>query len=56
MINNKWENAAKSGTFDTINPSTEEVIAKVQSAEKEDIDRAVAAAKYAFEKGEWSLW
>jgi len=51
FINNKWVNSVSGATFDTINPSTEAVIAKVQKAEKDDIDIAVAAAKHAFEKG-----
>lgn len=54
LINNKWENSVSGATFDTINPSTEEVIATVQSAQDADIDKAVAAAKHAFEKGSWS--
>lgn len=41
---------AKSGTkFDTIDPATEEVIASVHGAGKEDIDDAVAAATAAFQ-------
>lgn len=46
---------AKSGkTFDVKDPATEEVIAKVSEAQKEDIDIAVAAAKKAFEEGDWT--
>lgn len=46
---------AKSGkTFDVINPATEEVIAKVSEAQEEDIDAAVAAARKAFDDGEWT--
>ena len=37
-------------TFDTINPSNGEVIAKVQEGDKADIDRAVTAAKNAFKR------
>ncbi|MBI2995673.1 MAG: aldehyde dehydrogenase family protein [Candidatus Melainabacteria bacterium] len=45
--------SAKSGkTFDTINPATGEVIVKVCEASSEDIDKAVKAARKAFE-GEW---
>jgi acyl-CoA reductase-like NAD-dependent aldehyde dehydrogenase len=40
--------------FPVINPATEEVIIDVQEADKEDIDRAVKAARKAFEIGsEW---
>ncbi|CCH42627.1 Retinal dehydrogenase [Wickerhamomyces ciferrii] len=48
FINNKFV-PAKSGEFiESINPHTDEVIAKVHAAGKEDIDDAVAAAKAAF--------
>jgi aldehyde dehydrogenase (NAD+) len=54
LINGKWQ-AAKSGkTFDTINPATEEVIAKVAEGDAADVDLAVKAAREAFENGPWS--
>jgi acyl-CoA reductase-like NAD-dependent aldehyde dehydrogenase len=37
-----------------LNPSTEEEICKVQRATKKDLDKAVIAARNAFEKGSWS--
>ena len=37
----------------TINPATEETICDVQCAGKDDVDKAVAAAKEAFYEGEW---
>ena len=41
-------------TLETINPTTEEVICSVSSAQKEDVDVAVEAALKAFEIGsEW---
>lgn len=40
--------ATSQTTFDAINPATEEVIAKVPDATKEQLDAAVAAAKRAF--------
>jgi aldehyde dehydrogenase (NAD+) len=40
------------GTFKTINPASEEVLAEVAMAAPEDVDRAVAAARRAF--GPWS--
>lgn len=40
-------------TFDDINPATGEVIAKVASGGSADVDRAVKAAKEAFDKGPW---
>ncbi|RST61059.1 aldehyde dehydrogenase family protein [Siminovitchia terrae] len=41
-------------TFEVLNPATEEKIADVYQAEKEDIDLAVAAARRAFDEGEWT--
>ncbi|WP_343080902.1 aldehyde dehydrogenase [Ostreiculturibacter nitratireducens] len=46
---------AKSGkTFDTINPATGEVLAKVAACGAEDVDFAVEKARDAFEDGRWS--
>lgn len=39
--------------IDVINPHDESIICSVECANSEDIDRAVMAAKEAFEKGEW---
>jgi len=41
------------GTIDVISPHTEQVIAKVPDGTKEDIDKAVAAARKAFDTGPW---
>ena len=53
LINNRWEEAASGKTFPTYNPATGEVLARVAEGGKEDIDRAVKAARSAFEKGPW---
>src|SRR5579875_1601265 len=53
FIDGKWVEAASGKTFDTINPSTGEVLAAVAEGDAEDIDRAVAAARRAF-NGPWS--
>jgi len=53
LINGKWVNAASGKTFPTYNPSTGEVLAHVAEGDKEDVDRAVAAARAAFDKGPW---
>ncbi|HSV46421.1 MAG TPA: aldehyde dehydrogenase family protein, partial [Ramlibacter sp.] len=45
--------SASGQTFDTFNPSTGELLAKVASAGAEDVDRAVKAARSALE-GPWS--
>lgn len=52
-IDGKWVEAASGKTFDSINPSTGEVLASVAEGDVEDIDRAVAAARRAF-NGPWS--
>jgi phenylacetaldehyde dehydrogenase len=53
LIGGKWVDAASGKTFPTYDPSTGEVLAHVAEGDKEDIDRAVAAARAAFEKGPW---
>src|ERR1700722_16563875 len=54
LINGKWVEAASGKTFDTYNPATGEVLSRVAEGDKEDIDRAVKAARAAFESGPWS--
>jgi acyl-CoA reductase-like NAD-dependent aldehyde dehydrogenase len=53
FIGGKWMEAASGKTFDTIDPSTGEVLAKVAEGGAADIDRAVAAARKAHESGVW---
>lgn len=53
LIDGKWVPAASGKTFETINPATGEVLAHVAEGDKEDIDRAVKAARKAFEEGPW---
>src|SRR5438105_9538933 len=53
LINGVWMNSTSGRTFETINPATGEVIAKVAEGEKVDIDKAVIAARNAFDKGPW---
>jgi len=54
LINGKWVDAASGKTFPTFNPATGEVLAHVAEGDREDIDRAVKAARAAFETGPWS--
>jgi phenylacetaldehyde dehydrogenase len=54
FIGGKWVNALSGETFETLNPATGERLAEVASAGKEDVDRAVLAARKAFEFGPWS--
>src|SRR3954449_2175992 len=53
LIDGKWSNAASGKTFDTYNPATGEVLARVAEGDRTDIDRAVKAARKAFD-GPWS--
>jgi phenylacetaldehyde dehydrogenase len=54
LINGKWVEALSGQTFATYNPATGEVLAHVAEGNHEDIDRAVKAARSAFETGRWS--
>ena len=53
LIGGHWVAAASGKNFEVINPATEEVVGHVAEGEAEDIDRAVAAARKAFESGAW---
>lgn len=48
FINNEWLKSSSGKTFETIDPTTGNVITEVQRGDKADIDKAVAAAKEAF--------
>ena len=52
-INGEFVESSSKKMFDVFDPSTEEVIAQVPDAQSEDVDRAVAAARAAFEEGPW---
>jgi betaine-aldehyde dehydrogenase len=52
-INGEFVEAHSRGVFPVYNPSTEEIIAEVPEADEKDVDRAVAAAKTAFNSGTW---
>jgi phenylacetaldehyde dehydrogenase len=54
LINGKWVEAASGKTFPTFDPSKGEVLSQVAEGDREDIDRAVKAARAAFETGPWS--
>ena len=54
FINGRWSDSASGRTFDTPNPATGETLAHVAEGEAEDINRAVKAARRAFEDGPWS--
>src|SRR5215469_18409892 len=53
LINGQWVEAASGKTFPTYNPSTGDTLSRVAEGDREDIDRAVKAARAAFEAGPW---
>lgn len=53
LIGGEWVEAASGKTFDTINPSTGQILSRVAEGDAEDINRAVAAAQKAFQGGAW---
>ena len=53
LIDGQWKASQSGKTFDTFNPATGEVLAKVAEGDKADIDAAVKAARKAFESGPW---
>ncbi|MBH3426215.1 aldehyde dehydrogenase family protein [Pseudomonas alkylphenolica] len=52
-INGHWVDPIKGGTFDTLDPSNETLIARVAAASAADVDLAVQAAREAFDEGPW---
>ncbi|HEY1187283.1 MAG TPA: aldehyde dehydrogenase family protein [Gemmata sp.] len=53
LIGGRWVPSQSGRTFDTLDPTTGEVICKVAEGDKADIDLAVKAARAAFETGPW---
>jgi phenylacetaldehyde dehydrogenase len=54
LIDGRFVSAASGKTFPVYNPATGEEMARVPEAETEDVDRAVLAARHAFDDGPWS--
>jgi len=54
LIDGEWVDAADGGTFDSVNPATGQVWARVPEATAADVDRAVRAADRAFGEGPWA--
>jgi betaine-aldehyde dehydrogenase len=52
-VDGKWIDAADGERFDVFNPATGEVIATAPSSKREDVERAVAAARRTFDDGSW---
>jgi aldehyde dehydrogenase (NAD+) len=53
FIGGEWVEPASSRTIDVISPHTEELVGRVPEGTEADVDRAVAAARDAFDNGEW---
>src|SRR6202790_430804 len=53
LIDGKWVNAASGKTFPTYNPATGEILSQVAEGDRADINRAVQAARAAFDSGPW---
>ena len=53
FVGGRWVEPAAPQRFGVISPSTEEVVGRVPLAEPADIDRAVVAARDAFDHGPW---
>ena len=53
FIDGEWVEAASGKTFPTYNPATGEVMAQIAEGDREDINRAVKAARKAFDGGPW---
>jgi phenylacetaldehyde dehydrogenase len=54
LINGEWIEAASGRTFEVRDPSSDAVIARVAEGDASDIDRAVRAARAAFDDSDWS--
>jgi len=54
LIGGEWTQAASGETFETVNPATGSVLATVASGGPADVDRAVTAARLAFEEPSWA--
>ncbi len=53
FINNEWRAAAAGGTFDVVNPATEEVLTSVAKATPDDVNVAVESARACLESDGW---
>uniref|UniRef100_A0A2K5DME1 aldehyde dehydrogenase (NAD(+)) n=1 Tax=Aotus nancymaae TaxID=37293 RepID=A0A2K5DME1_AOTNA len=51
FINNEWHNSVSGKKFPVFNPATEEELCQVEEGDKEDVDKAVKAARQAFQIG-----
>jgi aldehyde dehydrogenase (NAD+) len=52
-IGGEWQQPSSKASLEVISPFTEEVVGRVPEAREADVDRAVAAARKAFDEGPW---
>ncbi len=55
LINGEWTDSGDGKSFESVNPATGEVLTRVAEAGRDDVDRAVKAARTAFDdvNGKW---
>jgi betaine-aldehyde dehydrogenase len=53
FIDGQWQAPVRGGTFEVVDPATEQVIHQAPAGTAEDIDKAVKAARRAFDSGPW---
>jgi aldehyde dehydrogenase (NAD+) len=54
FIGGEWVDPAGKATIDVISPHSEELVGRTPEGTADDMDRAVAAARAAFDEGDWS--
>ena len=54
LINGEWRDASDGGTFDVENPATEQTVGHISFGTAADVDKAVIAARGAFESWQFS--
>jgi aldehyde dehydrogenase (NAD+) len=52
-IGGEWEKPSSGATLEVVSPFTEQAIGRVPEAKEADVDKAVAAARKAFDEGPW---
>ena len=55
-VDGQWIQPSTGKTINVLNSGTEEIFLKVAEAQEADVNRAVAAARKAFDKTNWSLF
>jgi acyl-CoA reductase-like NAD-dependent aldehyde dehydrogenase len=54
FLDGRYVDAASGATFDSVNPATGKLLARVSAGDQEDINRAVTSARATFRKGVWA--